>query len=260
MDANKIFEIKAFLLNKQVELIREQPTELRGRFREVLIQDFLGPFLPEKLGIDGGAIISSTGESSGEIDIIIYDKEGYGVFRPFADFMPKKAKPIPTEVVYLVIEVEDKLNETALIRMSEKMKRVKGLEKRAYFNLPTEPILTSSFRFYGKEFANFPTLCIVFAYDSGELEPLKKKLIEINSNLEIEHQIDLVCVLNKGLIVYYNSKTDGLHFPFEPECVLSWRVGQPSENLRLFYLLLMRIMSQVWIRPINVLEYFKNKK
>ena len=260
MDANKIFEIKALLLNKQIELVKDQPTELRGRFRESLIQDFLEPLLPGKLGIDGGAIISSTDESSGEIDIIIYDKEQYEVFKPFAHFMPKKAKPIPVEVVYAIIEVEDKLNETALEKMSEKIKKVKKLNKNAYFSLPTEPALTSSFRLYGRELTNFPTLGIVFAYDSVNLEVLRNKLTEINSNIETEQQIDIICVLNKGLILYYNSKTDRLHFPFEPECTLEYRIDQPSENLKLFYLLFMRIMSQVWVRPLNVLEYFKNKK
>ena len=112
---------------------------------------------------------------------------------------------------------------------------------------------------YGKRWDYFPTLGIVFAFDSTNLKELLDFLGEFSKekNLSIEHQIDLVCILKKGLIVYFNVEKNWISFPPEPGCQLVIREGKPGESLSLFYRATMRIFTQLWTRPIRILDYFK---
>lgn len=258
MDANKIFEIIALVLEKHSELVKDYPEEIRGKGREALIQNFLEPLLPQSLGIDGGTIVSvNQPEGTGVLDIIIYDKNSYQIFKPFASFMPKKARPFPSETVYMVIEVESNLTEGRIEKLIKKCAKVKSASKTAFYE--QKGAIRHSVKLYGKEFPCFPTLFIVFAYDGSDLELLYKKLSEINSKekITIENRIDLVCILNKGLIVYYDAKEEKLNFPAEPTSELKYRQGESGENLRLLYLMIMTILTQVWTKPIKIMDYFE---
>ncbi len=124
VDVNKLFKVRADLLTAELDLIKEQPEELRGRAREVLVQDFLKPFLPDNLEITNGVVISADGQKSGELDIVIYDRSAYSLFKPFSNYLPQKARPIPAEVVYVVIEVERRLSEKRVQAIAEKLAHV----------------------------------------------------------------------------------------------------------------------------------------
>ena len=88
------------------------------------------------------------------------------------------------------------------------------------------------------------------------MNQVTEKMVEINHQ-SAEYQIDLICVLDEGLIVNYDKSKDRLVFPYEPGCEFRVRPGNPDENLRLLYLMLMRILTQVWIRPIRILDYYE---
>ena len=45
----------------------------RGEYRERIVQKFLRPYLPECYGLGHGEVFSANGESSRQIDIVIYD-------------------------------------------------------------------------------------------------------------------------------------------------------------------------------------------
>lgn len=234
MNANKIFEIKAYLFNEQMKLVREQPEVLRGRAREILIQDFLEPFLPEHIGIDGGVIFSSNGDESGEVDIILYDKPSYNLFKPFSHFMPKKSKPFPSEVVYSVIEVENYLTEEKLEKVIKKISHIKNLPKDAFFE--QKGAILNKVNLYGKEFDYFPTLSMLFAFDSTNPEILFQRFKELNSklNISIEKQIDLVVIFNKCLFTFYDSKLNKYCFPPEHDTEMKIIINKPEENREYF--------------------------
>jgi len=257
METHRFFELIASRMVGELELIKLQPKELRGRAREVLIRSFLKPYLPDSLDIGQGVITSVEGGQSGELDVIIYDRSGYNLFKPFTYYMPEGSKPFPSEVVYAVIEVEDRLTSGRLSQCIERIELAKRLPKSAYYE-HVGPI-QNYFNLYGKEWEYFPTLGIVFAFDSEPLTKLRS-LLEQN-NLEkkesLEKQVDLICVLKRGLIVYYSSKKGLLAFPPEPKCELKYREGKPGENLSLFYRMIMRVLTQVWTRAIRVNDYFK---
>ena len=159
---------------------------------------------------------------------------------------------MPIETVYAVIEVENRLNKAETEKCMEKIKKIKELPKVAYYEQAGAIIHTV--KLYGKEWEHFPTLGIIFAFDgnlSKVLEILKKV------NYPLEYKIDLVCILKKGLITYLDPRNNLLTFPPEPSSRLVYTKGSPEENLRIFYLMLTRIFSQAWTRPIRVMDYFK---
>lgn len=258
LDLEKIFSIRAETLNKQIELIADQPGELRGRAREVLMSDFLEPLLPDKMGIEGGVVFSTTGASSGEMDIIVYDKESYALFKPFAYYMPKRAKPFPAEVVYATIEVENRLTQTRLEEIARKIQKTKSFPKTAFH--PQQAVIRS-FNLYGKQFEFFPTIGGIFTYESEEPQLLIEKLASLNTEIDADQQIDFICILNRGVIAYNNQK-DCVFLPKATatrDLELRFSSGTPANNLKWFYLALMHLLSQAWVLPINVLKYFQGR-
>lgn len=250
MKLSNTFELIAEQMIRELEFIKEGPGELKGKSREIILHRFLKPFIPDDMGICTGVVISKNNES-GEIDLIIHDKKTLSLFGPFFNHYPNDLRPIPCETVYAVIEIENKLNETKAQRCIRRIGKVKKLPKSAYFKQSGAIIHT--FNLYGKEWEYFPTLGIVFAFDGNPIKVIKAIK---HANFPLEHGIDLVCLLKKGLITYL-SQENKLLFPPEPDSNLVFLKGSPKENLEVLYLLLTRVFSQAWTRPIRVIDYFR---
>jgi len=125
------FKLISEQMIKELEFIKAGPNELKGRSREILLKRFLKPFLPIGMDVCNGVVIS-TNDKSGEIDLIVYDKKGFSLFKPFLDFYPENSKPV-LETVYAVIEVKNRLNKAETEKCMEKIKKIKELPKVAYY-------------------------------------------------------------------------------------------------------------------------------
>jgi len=251
MKLSETFKLISEQMIRELEFIKLGPDELKGRSREVVLHKFLKPFIPINLNVCNGVVISTNGQS-GEIDLIIYDKKGFSLFKPFFNHYPASLKPVPVETVYAVFEVENKLDKEKALKCFEKIRKAKELPKVAYYE--QSGAIINTVKLYGKEWAFFPTLGVIFAFD-GNLHEIGETLSQINSPLE--HKVDLICILQKGIITYYDAQNSWLEFPPNPDSKLVYREGLPEENLKILYLMLTRIFSQAWTRPIRVLDYFK---
>lgn len=172
--------------------------------------------------------------------------------------MPEAARPFPAEVVYGIMEVVDKLTKDVLCKCVEKIGRAKKLPKVAYFEQSGVHRFTNM---YGKKWDYFPTFGIVFAFDSENLKGLRDGLEQLykEKNLSIELQTDRICVLNKGIITYYDSKKDLIAFAPEPGFQLVCGEMTPEENISLLFRVMMHMLSQVWIMPIRIFDYLGTK-
>jgi len=236
---------------KELEFIKLGPDEPKGRSREIVLHRFLRPIIPIDMGACNGVVISTSGQS-GEIDLIIHDRKGFSLFRPFVEHYPENLKPVPVETVYAVIEVENYLDKNNASKCVEKIRGLRELPKVAYYG--QGGAIVQTVKLYGKEWEHFPTLGIVFAFDGNPNETVE---VLGQADCPLEHGIDLVCLLQKGLITYYDSRNDLLVFPPEPNLELVYRRGSPEENLKILYLMLTRIFSQAWTRSVRVMDYFK---
>ena len=88
---------RQIFVNKDGTLIH--PGEF-GMYREKIIREFLAPFLPTRLAIGSGFVITAANNISTQCDIIIYDKEHTPVIEN------GEQRFFPVECVVGVIEVK----------------------------------------------------------------------------------------------------------------------------------------------------------
>lgn len=90
--------------------------------------NFFSKYLPKRYSVDRGIIIDSNGDTSKQIDIIIYDTQySYFVFNKYNE--KNKTLMIPAESVYAVFEVKQSLNNANMEDAEEKAKSVRKLNR-----------------------------------------------------------------------------------------------------------------------------------
>jgi len=199
-----------------------------GYPRERQVRKFLKNWLPEKYGISKGYLISLDKSVSKECDIVIYDKDNCPkyVFDIDSDirFFPKSE-------VFGAFEVKSTLDKISLQNSLDKVCSVKKIpittihdlisftsdewidkdikirEKSSEYSSLSEENFV---RYKVKEKKEKPVFSNVFtsifAFTSSEKYTLEK-LIEKLKLVEYKNTPDLICILNKGLLVKNNEDT-----------------------------------------------------
>ena len=89
-----------------------------GTYREGIVRDFLQSFLPQRLAIDTGFVVNPLGETSGQIDLVIYDPS---LTPPLES--KNRQRFFPVETVIAAGEVKSDVRrdefEKALIRLAK---------------------------------------------------------------------------------------------------------------------------------------------
>lgn len=253
----QIFEHIAIEINNEFsKLSNLVSTDSRGHSRESILTKHLRNLFPDSFGITRGQIIDSKGNRSNEIDIIIYDALKTPILYRAGDY-----RIIPVEGVYAIIFVETSLTQERLNKLIKTIANIKSFSKTAFYEQRGQII--HKVYAYGKKFDYFPILGMIFAYDSQpvlDLGSLFEKEYEKNGT-PIEMQIDLICILNKGLI-YHGMKEKPSTILTYPEKENSNTAVSKNENgainLKNFYLSLNDIMAQATTPPIRLIDYFFN--
>jgi hypothetical protein len=95
-----------------------------GDVNEQHFIDFLRKYLPLRYGVDTGIVIDSTGATSDQIDIVIFDRQ----YTPTL-LDQKSHRFIPAEAVYAVFEVKPKINKEYLEYAAQKAASVRKLKR-----------------------------------------------------------------------------------------------------------------------------------
>lgn len=162
----------------------------RGAEAEIILLDFLNKHLPKRFAGGSGLIVDYQNNISSQTDVIIYDAENSPVYRK-----GERVLILPCDNVASVIEVKSSLDKQELKDASEKIASVKKLNKSPITNVD-QPVTFSSL-------ITTKTLGVVFAYESTtSLQTLAENLKEFNQSTPSDHWIDLVVVLDKGVIGY----------------------------------------------------------
>lgn len=90
-----------------------------GAYRERIVAQFIEPFLPGRLSVGTGFIVTPSGQISTQCDVVVYDRE----HSPNIEEMGQRFFPI--ESVVAVIEVKSKLNKKQLSEALCKLSRIK---------------------------------------------------------------------------------------------------------------------------------------
>lgn len=110
---------KNVFVNEEGVLIH--PAEY-GTFRERIVSTFILPLMPKRLSIGTGFIITETGKTSTQCDIIIYDTQNTPVIEN------GEQRFFPVECVAGVIEVKSKLSKADLKTALIKLSKIKALK------------------------------------------------------------------------------------------------------------------------------------
>lgn len=178
---------------------------LKGRIREILVQDLLMPFLPSFVGAGTGKIIDSEEGQSAECDVVIYDR----------DVMPalllgQREALFPVESVFYSIEVKTTLNLGELRDATAKAKRVKEL-KNLPPRYPEGRAYDADLRIDNDCLRPAPVRCL-FAFGTdlkGDRKTELQRYQEINDNKDGEGipYISSLCVV--GRAHHYFGKKSG---------------------------------------------------
>ena len=213
---------------------------VRGSTREDVLRNHIKSLLPQKYYVGNGIITDSNGAQSKQQDFFIYDAFNSPTF-----LQTESTSIIPIESVFATIEVKSSLNKEILSQCVDNIKSVKSLELATLKNSPFIPSVHNTI--FGA----------VFSYTSTtSLETLATNLSEFNKSIAHEHQINIVCVLDKGLILH-TSKAFGEESSIlpSPQTTLAIIENEKEKNLYLFYLLLLQHLNTTYNFPPNLMKY-----
>lgn len=221
---------------------------LKGTANEETLKRFLRQYLPQVLDISGGQLIDAGGNRSRQLDVIVSDANKTPIL-----FESSDVRVIPIECAYAVIEVKAYLDKAELEKAYHNMKSVKSLEKQAFF-YKQGPIVSKK-SLYGSEWGIWPMQHFVFAFDSPGLDSVKSNLDGLQGNDPVHRRIDMICVLDKGVVI--NSTRNG-NISALPEPG-SKTIGYETKNaLLLFYILSSVILNQADMDPFNIHPYIRD--
>jgi len=215
---------------------------LKGSANELAVAKWIKPLLPGAIEVCTGEVIDSQGGRSKQVDVLLFDAATTPRFLSRGDI-----SVLPVEGVFAVLEIKTYLNKVEIEAAFENMKALKALKKLAYH--PNRSTTTKSL--YGQDTVYWPLQFFLFAYESDSLETVLGHVKRLNAGQPIDQQIDMVCILDKGLIV--NLAPDGLEPIPMPNTQL---IAKESSNALLtFYGLIAHLMGQATSEPIAVNHY-----
>ena len=184
MDIVKYFASSSKILLEQSNIIKlgfSTHHLSSGQNRENLVGKFLEQYLPTRIDIDTGLLISNDGIFSNEADLLLTDR----LYN--APLFPEAGKKLwYVEAVYSMIEVKTILNSAEIDDCINKCIKFKSL-RRDYSNIPFPPNISDS-------------LFIIWGFDGLEPYNMKQIIMEKIKDIEPQLQPDFIIVPDKYIV------------------------------------------------------------
>ena len=178
--------------------------------------------LPKSIGIGSGCIIDSYGNTSKQMDIVLYEKDFCPVF---CINESTETTYYPCEGVVAVGEVKSSLNTKELTDIFKKMESVKKLKRHS---VPEKSMLRATdcyaFRHYGVKNSFEPAESEDFNQENKStdqiygfavcgsldltLETLSERFESELKNVDYKNEVNLITILDHGLIFYYEQSSN----------------------------------------------------
>ena len=223
----------------------------KGREREaVAVKQYLDIYMPRTVSVVHGAeIIDSTGARSAECDIALLDPSTPPLYAG------ETFQIVPAEWAHGIIEVKSNLDSTELRDSHRKIFRAKSLRKLTYDY--KRPGFKSGILLYGQHYRYFPLYGAVFAFAGINLATLANTLWELQKDTPVSMWIDLVVVLDQGLLMYSNPEIqsgDGFHARPAPGDVI--RTVKSNEAIMLTTMNMQAVFGNVFMPHATLHQYF----
>ena len=183
----------------------------RGEYRERIVKEFLRPYLPECYGLGRGEVFSANGESSRQIDIVIYDAIFSSVL-----MKDENSQLFPCESVFGSIEVKTELKRETLEQGVENIVSLKKLDREASDMmdiLPFRRIGVGKGLTYNRTKSNH-YLGVIFAYRGFGAHRVVEYLEEQSNDTKKKMMLpDFVFNLERGYMVLRYKTEEGKRIP-----------------------------------------------
>jgi len=229
-----------------------------GMYREKIIREFLAPFLPTRLAIGSGFIITATNRISTQCDIIIYDKEHTPVIEN------GEQRFFPVECVVGVIEVKSKLTKSKFKEALIKLASIKELRN----DIANNRYIFKDYRGGGSfnvkhnvrdQMATFLICESIDANIENEIDTIFTNAYE-GVDKSLFH--NMILDLNMGCFLYYDGARPIYHAyfdytrpSFKNECILPHEWGYSKEHILLFLNYFYMLISSVSVMDIEITNY-----
>lgn len=164
----------------------------KGTIRENIVNKIIRPFLPSCYGISGGEAFDSNGNTSKQLDLVIYD----AVFSYIVPYIDNYIQ-FPCESIYGNVEIKSMLNRSEFVKAVENISSLKKLSRKGTHSWQVTPHV--SIQVVGKPDNNDrnPYFGLIFAYDS----------VEVNSVLDYLRELNIPSNLLPNAIILFSKKT-----------------------------------------------------
>lgn len=260
------FEYDYIKLSRQIFVNSEgkliHPGEF-GVYREGIIKDFLCPFLPTRLTIGSGFIITSKNRISTQCDIIIYDKEN----TPLIENSGQRFFPV--ECVAGVIEVKSKLTKSTLKEALVKLAAIKELRN----DIDSSPYIfkdykdNTGFNAKLKVRDQMATFLICESVDINIAKEIDTMFADIYEGIDKSLFHNMILSLNDCCYAYsdgerpiYHAYFDYANPTFKNECIFPHERGYKKEHILMFLNYFYMVISSVSIMYIDITNYLGAKR
>lgn len=195
-------DIKGLFYSLQSQMITKLSTNrqhinhpgIKGDSSELNWVEWLKTYLPKRYCVDKALIIDCEGNTSDQIDVVIYDQQ----YSPFV-FNQDNAFYIPAESIYAVFEVKQEINKEYVEYAGEKTKSVRSLTR-------TSAIIPHAGGFYEPK-QHKGILSGLLTLSSSWSPPLGDSFEKAIYSLDAESRLDMGCVLEEGAFLVDYEKT-----------------------------------------------------
>lgn len=251
---------RQIFVNKEGALIH--PGEF-GMYREKIIREFLAPFLPTRLAIGSGFIITASNNISTQCDIIIYDKE----YTPVIENGEQRFFPV--ECVVGVIEVKSKLTKSQLREALRKLALIKNLRN----DIGKNPYIFKNYKEDGyfnakiKVRDQMATFLICLSIDADMEEGLGAFFADVYAGIDKSLYHNMILELNGGCFLYYDGN-GSIYYPyidyskpsFKNVYILSHESGYSREPILSFLNYFYMLISSVSVMDIEITMYLGKQR
>lgn len=182
-----------------------------GTYREKLLCDFLKLCVPARLGISTGFLINSTGDTSTQTDIVIYDKSTSPRIES-----KEHQNFFPVESICAIGEAKSKLSKQGLKDALNKLARVKSKCDRLSSTIPVFRDESISHKPFDRENEKYDQvvsflICEKFDFDFSTIQNEITTWYE--DDIEDYHKHNLVLSIEDGLLCYVDNNKKSWMYP-----------------------------------------------
>ena len=229
-----------------------------GTYREKIIKDFLSPFLPARLAIGTGFIITAENHISTQCDIVIYEKD----YTPTIENSEQRFFPV--ECVVGVIEVKSKLTKSTLKNALIKLSAIKNLKN----DIDGNPYIFKNYDDNSKYNAKtkvrdqMATLLICESIDIGIEKEIDTLFSEVYAGIDKSLYHNMILSLDGCCYLYFDDKRPIYHSYFDYSkpafkngCIMPNEQGYKKEHILLFLNYFFMLISSVSVMDIEITKY-----